>query len=150
MASSPGSFRPSKSLVDLAGRHATFQPSKDLYANAHVKNMNEYDAMYRRSLDDPEGFWGDIAKEFYWKEWYTGEFMKYNFNVSDGPISIKFMDGAKTNICYNALDRNVKDKQKGDRIAYYWYVLLLLSWQLTFARALSATYPVYCVIVDSV
>lgn len=123
---SPTSFHPSKSLVELAGRNAAFDPNKDVNKSAHVKSMDEYYRLYRKSLDDPEGFWGDIAKDFYWKESYDGEFMKYNFNVSEGPIEIKFMEGAKTNICYNALDRNVKDKGLEDKIAFYWYVEFLL------------------------
>ncbi len=82
--------------------------------------MAEYRAMYQRSLDDPEGFWGDIAKTFYWKKWYDGEFMRYNFDTRNGPVFVKFMEGAKTNICYNALDRHVKDKDMGDNVAYFW------------------------------
>eukprot|EP00794_Sanderia_malayensis_P004790 gene4790-5417_t len=113
-------FHPSKSLVELAGRNAVFPPNRKLYENAHVKDMDTYRAMYQRSLDDPEGFWGDIAKTFYWKKWYDGEFLKYNFDVRNGPISIKFMEGAKTNICYNSLDIHVKDKNMGDTIAFYW------------------------------
>lgn len=125
MDASPTSFHPSKSLVELAGRNATFEPHKEVNKDAHVKSMDEYRRLYQKSLDDPESFWGDIAKGFYWKQWYNGEFMKYNFNISDGPIEIKFMEGAKTNICYNALDRNVKDKGMEDKIAFYWFVILL-------------------------
>jgi hypothetical protein len=28
----------------------------------------QYDEMYKRSIEDPNGFWGDIAKEFYWEK----------------------------------------------------------------------------------
>jgi hypothetical protein len=28
----------------------------------------QYDEMYKRSIEDPNGFWGDIAKEFFWKK----------------------------------------------------------------------------------
>ena len=113
-------FHPSKSLVELAGLNATFTPNKKLYEDAFVDSTATYETMYRRSLDDPEGFWGDIAKDFYWKKWYDGDFMKYNFDPRNGPISVKFMEGAQTNICYNALDRQVKEKGIGDNIAYYW------------------------------
>ena len=120
MDTSPTTFHPSKSLVEMAGRNATFEPNKNAYKDAHVKSMEEYNRMYKKSLDDPESFWGKIAEQFYWKKWYDGEFMKYNFNVAEGPIEVKFMEGAKTNICYNALDRNVKEKGYGDKIAFYW------------------------------
>lgn len=120
MASSPGSIHPSRSLVELAGRNSTFAPNSEMYKDAHVKNMAEYEAMYKKSLEDPEGFWGDIAEDFYWKSSHEGEMIKYNFDVNNGPIEIKFMEGAKTNISYNALDRNVVQKGLGDKIAFYW------------------------------
>ena len=50
------------------------------------------------------------------------DFLDYNFDLSKGPIFTKWMKGARTNICYNALDRHVHNGL-GDRIAYYWYVL---------------------------
>jgi hypothetical protein len=31
-----------------------------------LKSREEYDAMYKRSIDDPVGFWSDIAKQFHW------------------------------------------------------------------------------------
>ena len=31
-----------------------------------MKSREEYDAMYKRSIDDPVGFWSDIAKQFHW------------------------------------------------------------------------------------
>ena len=45
--------------------------------------------------------------------------MKYNFDTRKGPIKIEWMVGAKTNICYNALDRNV-EAGHGDKIAFHW------------------------------
>uniref|UniRef100_A0A8B9S6R4 Acetyl-coenzyme A synthetase n=1 Tax=Apteryx owenii TaxID=8824 RepID=A0A8B9S6R4_APTOW len=65
-------------------------------------------------------FWGDIAKEFYWKTQHSGPFLKYNFDVTKGKIFIEWMKGATTNICYNLLDRNVDEKKLGDKIAFYW------------------------------
>ncbi|KAF1663078.1 Acetyl-coenzyme A synthetase, cytoplasmic, partial [Aptenodytes patagonicus] len=65
-------------------------------------------------------FWGDVAKEFYWKSQHVGPFLKYNFDVSKGKIFIEWMKGATTNICYNLLDRNVNEKKLGDKIAFYW------------------------------
>lgn len=65
-------------------------------------------------------FWGDIAKEFYWKRQHPGPFLKYNFDVTKGKIFIEWMKGATTNICYNLLDRNVGEKKLGDKIAFYW------------------------------
>jgi len=32
-----------------------------------VKSRAEYDTLYKRSIDDPVGFWSDIAREFHWR-----------------------------------------------------------------------------------
>jgi len=66
------------------------------------------------------GFWGDVAQEFYWKKPPSGQMLRYNFDVTKGDVYIKFMEGAKTNICYNVLDRNVHERNLGEKVAYYW------------------------------
>ncbi|MBN3286189.1 ACSA protein, partial [Polyodon spathula] len=65
-------------------------------------------------------FWKEVAEGFFWKSPPKGEFLKYNFDVTKGNVNVKFMEGAKTNICYNILDRNVKEKNRGEKVAYYW------------------------------
>lgn len=97
-----------------------YEPDVDLSQNAHVSSMDQYQSMYTQSLDDPQAFWGGIAKEFHWEtEARSNEFFSYNFDVRNGPISIKWMAGASTNLSYNLLDRNVKNGL-ADQIAYYW------------------------------
>ena len=39
-------------------------PPADFAANAHVKSMEQYNEMYSRSIEDPEGFWAEIAEQF--------------------------------------------------------------------------------------
>lgn len=45
--------------------------------------------MYRRSIEDPAGFWSDIALEFYWKEKWSGQVLTENLDVRKGNISIE-------------------------------------------------------------
>uniref|UniRef100_A0A8C5D402 Acetyl-coenzyme A synthetase n=1 Tax=Gouania willdenowi TaxID=441366 RepID=A0A8C5D402_GOUWI len=73
--------------------------------------VNEFCNMY---------FWGDVAKDFFWKTRHSGRFLDYNFDVTKGRIFIKCMEGATTNICYNLLDRNVHDRKLGDKVAFFW------------------------------
>ncbi|KAI8541210.1 hypothetical protein RHMOL_Rhmol08G0044400 [Rhododendron molle] len=75
--------------------------------------------MYRRSIEDPAGFWSDIASEFYWKQKWGQEVYSENMDVRNGTISIEWFKGGITNICYNCLDRNV-ESGIGDKIALYW------------------------------
>lgn len=46
--------------------------------------------------------------------------LQYNFDMTKGPVYIKFMEGAKTNMCYNVLDCNLRDRNLGEKVAYYW------------------------------
>ncbi|XP_071807196.1 acetyl-coenzyme A synthetase, cytoplasmic-like [Asterias amurensis] len=97
-----------------------FNPNPDIQNGAHVRSMEQYREMHKQSIEQPEVFWGDIAKQFHFEKPPTeGKFLEYNFNVNNGPVFIKWMQGATTNVCYNVLDRHVKDG-KGDKIAFYW------------------------------
>ncbi|MBP7934291.1 MAG: acetate--CoA ligase [Phycisphaerae bacterium] len=91
-----------------------FQPPAGFAAKAHVKSMDQYRQMYQRSITDPEGFWGDIASTFYWKQKWT-KVREYDFK---GDISIKWFTGGKTNITYNCLDRHLATR--GDQVAIIW------------------------------
>ncbi|KAM4605343.1 acyl-CoA synthetase short chain family member 2 like [Polymixia lowei] len=97
-----------------------YQPPGDLQKDAHVSDFNSYLALYRKSLENPEAFWKEIADEFFWKKPATGPMLQYNFDVTKGNIFVKCMEGAKTNMCYNVLDRNVREKNLGEQVAYYW------------------------------
>lgn len=39
--------------------------------------------------------------------------------MNKGPIHIEWLSGAQTNLCYNAVDRNVNEG-RGDKVAFYW------------------------------
>ncbi|KAM6948845.1 acyl-CoA synthetase short chain family member 2 like [Aplochiton taeniatus] len=97
-----------------------YHPPVEMQKDAHVPDFNSYLALYKKSLQEPEGFWKEVAGEFYWKKPATGPILQYNFDVTKGNIYVKCMEGAKTNMCYNVLDRNVKDRNFGERVAFYW------------------------------
>lgn len=99
-----------------------FDPNPAISRNAYISSFEEYKKFYAESLDNPAEFWSRVAKQFHWETPADpAKFLQYNFNISKGPISIKWMEGASTNICYNLLDRNVRNGL-GDQIAYYWWV----------------------------
>ena len=63
---------------------------------------NAFDVAYKRSLEAPEGFWGEAAKEIDWvKPWSK-------VLDSTNPPFYRWFVGAECNTCYNALDRHVK------------------------------------------
>ncbi|MFG0251741.1 MAG: acetate--CoA ligase [Phycisphaerales bacterium JB038] len=100
-----------------ASDNRVFDPNPDFVKGAHIKSMDEYMQMYQRSVDDPEGFWAEMAEQFHWfKKWDSVR--SYNYNVNNGPIDIKWFLGGKTNITYNCLDRHLETR--GDQTAIIW------------------------------
>jgi acetyl-CoA synthetase len=78
-----------------------------------IKTWEDYEKAYARSVNDPEGFWGDIAGEFVWrKKWNTA--LQWNF---DEP-KIEWFKGAKLNITENCLDRHLSTR--GNKLALIW------------------------------
>uniref|UniRef100_A0A9L0SMV1 Acyl-CoA synthetase short chain family member 2 n=1 Tax=Equus caballus TaxID=9796 RepID=A0A9L0SMV1_HORSE len=100
-------------------RGRRWSPPPEVSRSAHVPSLQRYRQLHQRSVEEPREFWGDIAKEFYWKTPCPGPFLQYNFDVTKGKIFIEWMKGATTNICYNVLDRIVHEKKLGDKVAFY-------------------------------
>jgi acetyl-CoA synthetase len=75
--------------------------------------MEEYEATYKRSIEDPEGYWAERAEEaLTWtKKWDT--VLDYSW---DPTPSIKWFDGGELNVTYNCVDRHV-EAGKGDKTA---------------------------------
>ena len=87
-----------------------FYPSPDVVNGA---NIQEYETLYRRSLEDPQGFWGERADELEW-------FQKWDKVLDDSnPPFFKWFVGGKTNIVHNALDRHLKTFRK-NKLALIW------------------------------
>ncbi|XP_040007720.1 acetyl-coenzyme A synthetase, cytoplasmic [Xiphias gladius] len=107
-------------IPDKAPKEDVFHGSEDLKKKAHVPSFEKYKELYTKSIENPDEFWLNIAKDFFWKTKHTGQFLDYNFDVTKGEIFVKCMDGASTNISYNLLDRNVHEKKLGDKVAFYW------------------------------
>jgi propionyl-CoA synthetase len=69
-----------------------------------------YDEVYRRSLSDPEGFWGEAAQAIHWDK-------KWDKVLDDSrPPFYRWFAGGMLNTCYNAVDRHV-EAGRGDQIA---------------------------------
>lgn len=78
-----------------------------------LKSLDAYKAAYQKSVDDPEGFWGEIAENFQWrKKW--DKVLNWNFTEP----KIEWFAGAKLNITENCLDRHLATL--GDKPAIIW------------------------------
>jgi acetyl-CoA synthetase len=70
-----------------------------------IKSLEEYHAAWKKSVEDPENFWGDIAANFQWKKPWE-RVLDWNFKEP----SVKWFEGAQLNITENCIDRHLHDK----------------------------------------
>ncbi len=79
-------------------------------------NEEKYHSMYQQSIDDPDTFWGNMAKEFlsFDKEW--DRVSNWHFGADD--VSIKWFEGAKLNVTYNCIDRHLPER--ANQTAIIW------------------------------
>ncbi|SHG35626.1 acetate--CoA ligase [Flagellimonas flava] len=80
-------------------------------SNYHIKHLEEYFQVYRKSVRNPEGFWEEVAEEhFVWrKKWNS--VLDWDFSKPE----IKWFDGAQLNITDNCIDRHLRIR--GDKTA---------------------------------
>lgn len=93
----------------------TFPPSKEFSARAHIKSMEEYEKIYKRSIEDPEGFWAEMAESLLvWnKKW--NKVLEYNFQKPE----VKWFIGGKLNASVNCLDRYINTPTR-NKAALIW------------------------------
>lgn len=102
-------------------RDQVVYPNDEYKKDAYINQMEEYHRLYKLSVEDPVQFWHNMCKNFYWKVAPSlNSFLDYNFDINKGPIVVKWMQGAVTNLSYNVLDRHI-EKGLGEKVAYYWY-----------------------------
>ena len=78
-----------------------------------IKTLEEYREVYRRSVEDPEGFWEEQASRFVWKKKWD-RVLDWDFVGPD----VKWFAGGQLNITENCLDRHLE--QRGDQAAIIW------------------------------
>jgi propionyl-CoA synthetase len=93
----------------------------------------KYADLHRRSINDPEGFWGEAAEAIDWsKPWDR-------VLAPEGEFPRRWFPGAETNTCHNALDRHVA-AGRGDAVAvYYDSPITGAKAQFTYAEMLDQT-----------
>ncbi len=94
-------------------KEESYTPKPDIVKTAHIDSMDEYQRLYRLSIDDPEAFWGKEAETLTWfHRWHTvldGDFTDVDFG---------WYLGGRLNACINCVDRHLNDK--GDQVAIIW------------------------------
>ena len=91
---------PQKNIESLMLENRVFPPSAEFSAKAHVKSMDEYKALYNRSVESEERFWGEMAEGLVWrKKWDRVKQGGYK------ELDFKWFPGGRLNVAENLLDR---------------------------------------------
>ncbi len=89
-----------------------FAPPAEFAAQAHIGSIEAYETLHARSIAEPEKFWAEVAEELHW---FRGWDNVLEWEAPDA----KWFVGAKTNLCYNCIDRQI-DAGLGNKVAIVW------------------------------
>src|SRR3989338_6213463 len=96
---------PANYITSILKENRIFYPPKKFSENAHIKNMQQYGELYKKSVENPEAFWAEMALQL---EWYK----KWDTVLRNDMGFFKWFEGGYLNVCYNCLDRIVKRGKK--------------------------------------
>ena len=91
----------------------TFAPSKDILDNVGISE-DQYKAMYKGSIEQPEIFWAVQAKRI---DWFKKPTIIKNTSF-EGDVSIKWYEDGQLNACFNCIDRHLPEKEND--VALIW------------------------------
>jgi acetyl-CoA synthetase len=83
------------------------------FAAASHCSAADYEALYRRSLEDPDGFWAEQARRIDWVQWPT-QIGHWSFD----PVDIKWYEDGILNLCHNCVDRHLEARADQDAIVF--------------------------------
>ncbi len=91
-------------------------PVPEAFAAQANITQDEYESMYRQSLDDPDTFWSEQAEKYLsWsKKW--DKVQEWSFDKAD--LGIKWFVGGQLNVSYNCRERRLDTR--GDQVAILW------------------------------
>jgi acetyl-CoA synthetase len=102
----------STNLDSSLRENRVFAPPAEFAAKAHVKSLEQYEAMYRRSVEEPDAFWAAVAGEL---EWFT----PWTKVLQGEGAHTKWFVGGKLNLSHNCVDRHALGARK-DKVALLW------------------------------
>ena len=97
----------------MAANSEVYPPKPHIARGAHLSSMEEFQRMYRLSLDDPETFWSKQAERLTWFHRWATVFDSDYENVDFG-----WFLGGRLNACYNCVDRHLKERGNQDAIIW--------------------------------
>ncbi|MCA9580515.1 MAG: acetate--CoA ligase, partial [Myxococcales bacterium] len=99
-------------IQSVSTEERRFDPPADFAAKARIGSLEEYQRLYDRSIQDPNGFWREQAENLHW-------FKEPEKTYEWKPPFAKWFLGGKTNLAYNCLDRHLEGP-RADATAILW------------------------------
>ena len=96
-----------------SGTDEVYEPPAHFSENALVSSKEEYEELYRRSVEDSEAFWRKEADRI---DWFSGFDTVRDVSFTPGDVHIRWYEGGTTNASYNCLDRHLENG-RGDKTA---------------------------------
>ena len=87
---------------------------ENILQSTHI-NAEQYDAMYKQSVEQPEAFWAEHASLL---EWYQKPTKIKNTVFGESDVSIKWFEDGALNASYNCIDRHLADN--ATKVAFHW------------------------------
>ncbi len=112
MAEKPSNPASDTNIDSVLQEQRKFEPPEEFRKQAHIKSLEEYDRIYRESVEQPEKFWGRVAGELHW-------FKKWDRVLEWNNPWAKWFVGGQINLSYNCLDRHVQSWRK-NKAAIIW------------------------------
>jgi acetyl-CoA synthetase len=104
-------------ISSLMEESRRFPPPAEVSAKAHIKSMDQYQEMYDRSVNDPNGFWLEQADLLDWFKKPTVA-RRYSWDSDADHVDMRWFEDGELNVSYNCLDRHLE--QRGDKAAIIW------------------------------
>ena len=108
-----------KAIDSLMTEIRTFPPPAELQAGAHVSSEEQYQELYDRSVNDPDGFWLEQAEEMLvWSKKPTVA-RQYTWDTDGRKVGHTWFADGELNVSYNCLDRHLGTERE-DKVALLW------------------------------
>src|SRR5579883_1844949 len=102
----------SSQIDSLLNEARVFSPSADFSQQSHVDSLPAYHALYQSAKEDPEKFWGDLARQLKWHTPFTKV-------LSWEPPFARWFEDGTLNISENCLDRHLEGPRR-NKPALIW------------------------------
>ena len=112
MSSTPVQPPGTQDIDSTLRENRVFPPPPEFSANAYIGSLEQYESLYRESIEDPERFWATVAGDLHWfKKW--DKVLNWNLPWA------KWFVGGTTNLCYNCVDRHALG-ERANKTAIIW------------------------------